>query len=57
MLCKDINGQGCKKLLRKGDNAVVEVRFGYIDKDGEFQPDHDVGYYHSKCYDEGLMTS
>ena len=56
MLCKDINGQGCRKPLKQGED-IVEVRYGYVDDDGSFAPDHDIGYYHSKCYDEGMFTS
>lgn len=39
----------CGKLLKPDMDIVIQIRSGYVNEDGEFIPDQDIGLYCTEC--------
>jgi len=44
----------CDKIIGTKDEPAYQVRVGYLDEDGDFLPDEDVGYYCGYCLAWGV---
>lgn len=45
----EVRCSNCGKLLKPNEDEVIQIRTGYVDDDGEFHPNNDVGLYCNEC--------
>jgi len=45
----EVRCSNCGHPLRPDEDVVIQIRSGYINEEGEFIPDHDVGLFCSEC--------